>query len=125
MIFRVLLIFALGLSRSIGSVADDRPNILWITSEDNGPHMGCYGDRLARTPHLDALAARGVVYLNAWSTVPVCAPARTAIITGMYPSSLGAQHMRSMALLPEEVRLFPEYLRKAGYYCTNNFEGGL
>ena len=100
--------------------AAERPNILWITSEDNGPHMGCYGDDGATTPNLDALAAKGVVYSNAWSTVPVCAPARTAIITGMYPSSLGAEHMRSMAALPEHVKLYPEYLRAAGYYTTNN-----
>lgn len=100
--------------------AADRPNILWITSEDNGPHMGCYGDTGANTPNLDALAAKGVLYTNAWSNVPVCAPARTAIITGMYPSSLGAEHMRSMAELPEHIKLYPEYLREAGYYCTNN-----
>lgn len=105
---------------SISTHAAERPNILWIVSEDNGPHMGCYGDALAVTPNLDALAARGVIYKNAWSTVPVCAPARTAIITGMYPSSLGAEHMRSMALLPEDVKLYPELLRAAGYYCTNN-----
>ena len=120
MIFRCVLLLTLGLAWSAGSVAATQPNIVWITSEDNGPHMGCYGDRLARTPNLDALASRGVLYRNAWSTVPVCAPARTAIITGMYPSSLGAQHMRSMATLPEHVKLYPEYLRSAGYYCTNN-----
>jgi uncharacterized sulfatase len=97
----------------------ERPNILWITSEDNGPHLGCYGDTFADTPNLDAFAARSTIYLNAWSTLPVCAPARTAIITGMYPSSIGAQHMRSMVALPPSVRLFPEYLREAGYYCTN------
>jgi uncharacterized sulfatase len=100
--------------------AADRPNILWITSEDNGPHLGCYGDTYADTPHLDALAARGLIYLNAWSNAPVCAPARTAIITGMYPTSLGAQHMRSFVALPDSIRLLPQYLRAAGYYCTNN-----
>jgi len=115
---RILAVLVLNLGAL--AHADDRPNILWLTSEDNGPHMGCYGDAQATTPHLDALAARGVIYRNAWSTVPVCAPARTAIITGMYPSSLGAQHMRSMAALPEHVKLYPEYLRAAGYFCTNN-----
>ena len=102
------------------SALADRPNILWITSEDNGPHLGCYDDPNANTPNLDALAAKGTWYLNAWSTLPVCAPARTAIITGMYPSSIGAEHMRSMARVPSGIRLFPEYLREAGYYCTNN-----
>ncbi|GIW92575.1 MAG: sulfatase [Pirellulaceae bacterium] len=98
----------------------ERPNILWLTSEDHGPHMGCYGDRLARTPHVDALARKGMIFTHAWSCVPVCAPARTAIITGMYPSSTGTIHMRSMVPLPSGVVLFPQLLREAGYYCTNN-----
>ena len=66
--------------------APPRPNILWITSEDNGPHLGCYGDSYATTPNLDALAARGMLYLRCWSNAPVCAPARTAIISGVYPT---------------------------------------
>ncbi len=102
------------------TLAAERPNILWVTSEDNGPQLGCYGDAYAETPHLDALAARGLLYLNAWSNAPVCAPARTTIITGMYPPSFGGEHMRSATRLPDEIRLFPEYLRSAGYYCTNN-----
>lgn len=97
-----------------------RPNILWLTSEDNGPHLGCYGDTYATTPNLDALAARGMIYHHAWSSAPVCAPARTAIITGVSPTSLGAEHMRSMVPLPATMRLFPQLLRQAGYYCTNN-----
>ncbi|HOW71234.1 MAG TPA: sulfatase-like hydrolase/transferase [Phycisphaerae bacterium] len=97
-----------------------RPNILWITSEDNGPHLGCYGDAYATTPTLDGLAAKGCVYLNVWSSAPVCAPARTAIITGVYPPSLGAEHMRSLVPMPAPMRMFPQLLREAGYYCTNN-----
>jgi uncharacterized sulfatase len=97
-----------------------RPNILWITSEDNGPHLGCYGDRYATTPNLDRLAARSVRYLNVWCNAPVCAPARTAIITGLYPTSLGAEHMRSLVKLPRGMKLFPQLLREAGYYCSNN-----
>ncbi|VAX37786.1 Sulfatase, partial [hydrothermal vent metagenome] len=97
-----------------------RPNILWITSEDNGPHLGCYGDTYAQTPHIDGLAKKGVIYLNCWSTAPVCAPARTTLITGMYPPSLGAEHMRTMINLPKGIQMYPQYLRKAGYYCTNN-----
>ena len=100
--------------------AADRPNILWISSEDNGPHLGCYGDPDARTPNLDALAARGAIFLNCWSNAPVCAPARTTIITGMYPSSLGAEHMRSLVKLPPGLKLWPQILREGGYYCTNN-----
>jgi len=102
------------------SQAADRPNILWITSEDNGPHLGCYGDTYARTPNLDGLAAKGVIYLNAWSTAPVCAPARTTLISGVYPPATGGQHMRSMAPMPAFMKMYPQYLRQAGYYCTNN-----
>ncbi|MHC5002561.1 MAG: sulfatase-like hydrolase/transferase [Planctomycetota bacterium] len=102
------------------ALADDRPNILWITSEDNGPHLGCYGDGYADTPNLDALAARGMLFLHCWSNAPVCAPARTTIISGLYPTSTGAQHMRSMTSLPPGYGMFPQRLREAGYYCTNN-----
>ncbi|MFN3192394.1 MAG: sulfatase-like hydrolase/transferase [Aureliella sp.] len=96
------------------------PNILWITSEDNGPELGCYGDSYADTPNLDALAEDGIRYLNCWSNAPVCAPARTTIISGLYPTSLGGQHMRSEVGLPESIKLYPTLLRELGYYCTNN-----
>lgn len=98
---------------------EGRPNILWITSEDNGPQLGCYGDEFATTPHLDALASRGLVYRTAWSNAPVCAPARTTIISGMYATSTGAQHMRSLVSMPAGTKMFPQYMREAGYYCTN------
>lgn len=100
--------------------AADRPNMVWLTSEDHGPEMGCYGDKLARTPNVDALAAKGMLFRKAWSVAPVCAPARTAIISGVYPSSSGGLHMRSMVSLPAGMKLYPQYLREAGYYCTNN-----
>ena len=100
--------------------AATQPNILWITSEDNGPHIGAYGDSFATTPNLDQLAERGLTYLNAWSNAPVCAPARTTIIAGVYAPSVGAEHMRSMTRLPDGMKMFPQILREAGYYCTNN-----
>ena len=102
------------------SEATDTPNILWITSEDNGPHLGAYGDAFADTPNLDELASRGVIYTHAWSNAPVCAPARTTIISGLYPPSTGSQNMRSKTRLPAGMKMFPQYLREAGYYCTNN-----
>lgn len=107
-------------SAAARAAARPRPNILWITSEDHGPHLGCYGDRFATTPNVDALAAQGMLYARCWSNAPVCAPARTTLITGIYPTSLGAEHMRSMVPCPEGKRLFPQFLRDAGYYCTNN-----
>lgn len=97
-----------------------RPNILWITAEDMGPHLGACGDAYAVTPNLDRLAARGTIYMNAWSNAPVCAPARTSIISGMDPCALGALHMRSHVPMPTGISMFPAYLREAGYYCTNN-----
>ncbi|MEO6810061.1 MAG: sulfatase-like hydrolase/transferase, partial [Isosphaeraceae bacterium] len=98
----------------------DRPNILWLTSEDHGPHMGCYGDLLASTPNVDALAAKGVIYTHAWSNAPVCAPARTTLISGLYATSTGGESMRSRVAYPAGLKMFPQWLRKAGYYCTNN-----
>lgn len=113
----ILLLLALPVSRL---AANELPNILWITSEDNGPHLGCYGDEYSVSPNLDALAAKGMIYLHASSNAPVCAPARTTIISGLYPTSTGSQHMRSQASLPKDFQMYPVYLRKAGYYCTNN-----
>ena len=103
-----------------GQPQSARPNILWISAEDLSPDLGCYGDAYARTPNLDRFAAQGTRFTNAFATSPVCAPSRSAIITGMYPTSIGTMHMRSQSVPPPQVKCFPEYLRAAGYYCTNN-----
>jgi N-sulfoglucosamine sulfohydrolase len=97
-----------------------QPNILWISAEDLSPDLACYGDAYARTPNLDKLASEGARYTNAFSTAPVCAPSRSAMITAMYATSIGSMHMRSKAVPPVGVKAFTEYLRAAGYYCTNN-----
>ena len=97
-----------------------RPNILWISAEDISPDLGCYGDAYATSPNIDKFAAQGARYTRCFSISGVCAPSRSAIITGMYPTTIGTMHMRSRAVPPPEVRCFPEYLRAAGYYCTNN-----
>jgi len=104
---------------TVGALAADRPNILWLTSEDHGPEMGCYGDALARTPNVDGLAAKGMRFNRVWSNHPVCAPARTAIISGLHSTSSGGLHMRSMVPMPAGAKMYPEYLREAGYYATN------
>ena len=101
------------------AVAADRPNILLIVSEDNGPELGCYGDEYADTPNIDALAAEGLRYEFCWSNAPVCAPARTTMISGMYPPSTGAEHMRSLVPLPAGMKFYPQHLREAGYFTTN------
>lgn len=105
---------------SLSAAEGDRPNILWITCEDISPNLGCYGDDYARTPVLDGLAAEGVRYTNAYGVTGVCAPNRSCLITGVYPSTLGSHGMRSTTRLPDSIKCFPEYLRRAGYYCTNN-----
>lgn len=115
---------------------NSRPNILWISFEDTGPYYGCYGDPVARTPNVDRFAAEGCRWTRCFSTSGVCAPARSAIITGMYAISIGTHHMRTThvhsdtpemptpysAVPPHYVKCFTEYLRAAGYYCTNNFK---
>lgn len=105
----------------LGALASrPRPNILWLSSEDTSPTLGCYGDRHAVTPVLDKLAGQGTRYTHAYTNAGVCAPSRSGIITGMYPSTLGSQHMRCKAVLPPGIRAFPAFLRDAGYFCTNN-----
>lgn len=99
----------------------ERPNILWITCEDMSPNLGCYGDKFADSPTIDALAERSLRYRTCWSNAPVCAPARTTIISGMYPPSTGAEHMRSETRLAPGQKMFPQILREqAGYYTSNN-----
>jgi len=122
---RISRIFLLGSTVAALGYAQARadqtlPNILWITSEDNGPHLGCYGDTYAVTPNLDRFAKRSLRYTKASSTAPVCAPARTTIISGIYPPATGAEHMRSMTRLPDNFKMYPAYLRQLDYYCTNN-----
>jgi arylsulfatase A-like enzyme len=100
-------------------------NVLWISIEDTSPNLGCYGDKYADTPNLDAFAAQGCRYTHAFSPYPVCAPTRSSVITGMYPSTIGSMHMRTgdkgyQCVPPPYVRCFTEYLRAAGYYCTNH-----
>lgn len=99
---------------------EEKPNILWIVSEDNSPLIGAYGDSFATTPNIDAFAKAGVRYTHAFATAPVCAPSRSTLITGMYPSSMGTEHMRSAYPVPSFVKFFPRYLRDAGYYTSNN-----
>ena len=113
------------------ATAPRRPNIVWISNEDMSPRLGAYGDSLARTPNLDRLAKESIRFTSAFTTAPVCAPSRAAIITGMHQNAIGAQHMRTtedrvpelpgpyLAVPPFYVKAFPEYLRAAGYYTTN------
>ncbi len=127
----------------------DRPNIVWFICEDISPMLSFYGDSTAHTPNLDKLAEESMIFDNCYTTVGVCAPSRSTIITGMYPTSIGTMNMRTAhdvfsfgkrtyattsvgndlagnpireysAVIPENVKCFTEYMRAAGYYCTNN-----
>lgn len=112
----------------------ERPNILWLVTEDMGAYIPPFGDSTVVTPNLSKLASEGVIYPNVYSTSGVCAPSRAAIATGMYPSSIGANHMRTNsytevtglpkyeAVPPVNVKMISEWLRMQGYYCTNNLK---
>lgn len=118
---QLIAFVCLAMTLGVYSRAADRPNILWVVSEDNSAYtIGAYGDPLARTPHVDGLAKDGIVFEHAYSTSAVCAPTRSSIISGRYASSLGTQHMRSSRPFPDGVKFFPEFLREAGYFTTNN-----
>ena len=80
-----------------------KPNILWITCEDQMPTLACFGDPVAVTPSLDKLAGEGVRFTNTFSTAGVCAPSRATLITGMYQNSIGTHHMRTLGS-PERIR---------------------
>ncbi len=110
-----ILLFSVGLHAEEG----ERPSFLFLVAEDMSPNLGCYGDPDAKTPHLDAFAARSIRYTRAFSTTGVCATSRSSLITGMHPSSIGTQHMRSKVALPDSIRPFPVALREAGYFCVN------
>ena len=104
--------------------AAERPNIVWILAEDQSDNYGPYGETLAKTPNVDRLAAEGAMFTRAFVTAPVCSPARSALITGMYQTTIGAHNHRSgrgelKIHLPGEVVPVPEILRQAGYYVTN------
>ncbi len=114
------LLTSIGLNSCQNQQTEELPNILWLTSEDNSPLLGCYGDQFATTPNLDQLASEGFLYTHAYANAPVCAPARNTIITGVYANSGGHQHMRSYYQKSDIVRFFPEFLKEKGYYCTNN-----
>ncbi|MDN3690701.1 sulfatase family protein [Cyclobacterium jeungdonense] len=117
----LLLLVLLGLMAcGTNESLPDRPNILWISHEDLSPIYGCYGDTYARTPHIDSLAKKSIRFTRAYSNAPICAPARSTLITGMYASSLGTQHLRSEIPVPENLKILPEVLQEVGYYTTNN-----
>jgi len=125
--FGLLVAAGLGLSGSAGAASGqpkpDHPNILWLIAEDFGQHLGCYGTREVWTPNLDQLAGQGMRYTRFFTTAPVCSPSRSAFMTGMYQTTIGAHNHRSHRddgyELPKGVRLLTDWMREAGYYTAN------
>lgn len=98
----------------------ERPNILWLTFEDTSAYeFGCYGNKDVHTPHADSLAARGIQFMNAWSVAPQSSAARSSLITGCYATTYGMDVHPVPYDTPADI-FFPQWLREAGYYCTNN-----
>jgi len=117
------LVFLLSLATAFAAERAQRPNILWLIAEDFGPHLGCYGTKEVSTPNLDRLASEGVRYTRFFTTAPVCSPSRSALMTGMYQTTIGAHNHRSHRddgfTLPSGVRVLTDWMRDAGYFTAN------
>lgn len=118
--FRATLLACCCLLNSFVS-ADDRPNVVWVISDDLGPELGCYGYPDVATPNLDRLAAAGARYTHAFSTAPVCSASRTAFQTGLYQTTVGGHHhnTRDKRKLPDSVPTVTELMQRAGYFVSN------
>ena len=119
----LIVIFTLSYSCTSNKEILPPPNIVWITSEDNSKHyLKIFDDNGVSTPNIESLAATGIIFTHAFSNAPVCSVARSTLISGSYGPRIGTQFHRKQELvpLPEGVEMFPAYLRKAGYYTSNN-----
>tara|TARA_B100000945_G_scaffold90701_1_gene70748 strand:- start:8094 stop:9485 length:1392 start_codon:yes stop_codon:yes gene_type:complete len=138
---KLLIIFFVFVTLSCGDENNEKPNILWLVAEDQSQYFfSFYGDNSVKLSNISELLKNGIVYHDMNSIYPVCAPARSAIITGMYPNSIGTGNMRAYdgnrkvrpetesllgfpyysSKLAEKIKPFTQILRENGYYCTNN-----
>ncbi len=121
--FIACLLVSTALAASAFAAESAKPNVLFILAEDIGNHLACYGEPLVQTPNLDKLAARGVRYTQAFTTAPVCSASRSAMMTGMYQTTIGAHQHRTWQWnkkpLPPGVRTITDYFRDAGYFTAN------
>ncbi|MBI5799171.1 MAG: sulfatase [Verrucomicrobia bacterium] len=127
LLLAALAVLSCQLSAFSSSAAEaKRPNILWLIGEDFSPHLGCYGTKEVWTPNLDKLAGEGMRFTRAFTTAPVCSASRSAFMTGMYQTSIGAHHHRSHRddgyLLPAGVKVATDRFREAGYFTANLVE---
>jgi arylsulfatase A-like enzyme len=118
---KLLLAFSIFIALASATFAQDKPNILWLTSEDNSVDwIGCYGNIHAETPNIDRLATQGHQYMHCYANAPVCAPSRSTWITGVHAISMGTHQMRSRYPIPHDrIQYYPDHLKKAGYYVGN------
>lgn len=114
-----MALFNPGCSPADKQKESERPNIVWIVCEDLNPILGCYGDKVAKTPNIDKLAETGIVFRHAYANAPICAPARSCLITGVYPTTMGTPHLRQEQTIPAWLKTFPQYLTESGYFNTN------
>ena len=118
LIFTLVLVVA-----SPAAMGAERPNVVWIVSEDNSKHyLRLFDEAGAPTPHIEKMAAHGLIFNHAFSNSPVCSVARTTLATGVYAPRIATQFHRKLkpVTLPAQWHMFPWYLRHAGYYTTNN-----
>jgi arylsulfatase A-like enzyme len=116
-----LLLTTFGFGPNSGAASAQKPNFLWLVAEDFGPALGCYGQKGVSTPNIDKLAREGVRYDRFYTTAPVCSPSRSAFMTGMYQTTIGAHQHRTpdKKPLPEGVQTLPDSMRQAGYFTAN------
>jgi len=118
-IFRLLFVWlSAALLFTCTEKSGEKPNILLLIAEDISPMLGCYGDTYATTPELDKLASESVRFTKALTTAPICAPSRSCLVSGLYATSLGTQHLRSNVPFPKQLKTLPELMRDAGYFTT-------
>lgn len=123
---RILIAVAIAISGKVSTITyaqtKERPNILWLTCEDNNiDWVGCYGNPHADTPNIDKLATEGFQYMHVFANAPVCAPSRSTWITGIHAISTGTHPMRSRNDIPHDViKYYPDHLKAAGYFVGNS-----
>lgn len=113
------ILFISLLVSAITGFAQDRPNILWLVTEDMSPYLRCYGNKLVNTPNIDKLASQGIRFTQARSNGTQCSPSRSTLISGVYAISLGTDIHRESRPVADD-QYFPQFLRRAGYYTSNN-----
>jgi len=114
-----VFVVLLGIAQLHGT--GSKPNIVVFIADDAGMEFGCYGDRGAKTPHIDALAEKGVVFENAFLTAPQCSPSRTSMLSGQYAHTIGTEDLHTG--IQEQTRLLPHYLSEAGYFTGLMLKG--